>query len=413
MVSKNHLFIGKIDVVKLARKLGTPVYIYNGDKIESNYREIYNSISYEPKQIHYAVMANNRAEILKLLLKLGSYLQVNSLKEYILARKIGFPNERISVTTTNISKEDMEKFIKYKALLNLDSIEEIEKYGKIIEKFRRKGKEVNEKIGIRVFVHVKATGKYITNKPYKPKARVGIKKQKFELVKKLSKKYKIQIIGIHGYLASNIVELNPHLKLAKYLIKCAKEFQNLEYINFGAGFGLPPKIKDKKFNWKKYGSSLTKLMKNLSKDIGRKINLKIEPGRSLVGDAGILLAKVTNIKDMDSWKEIGVDAGFGVFARPYIYNWKKGGYHPIVVANKLNQKRTELYTICANSVLQGDYLGEDRKLPKVEEGDIIAILNTGAYGSVMMSLFPGMRKPGEILIYRNKIKVIEKVEKCV
>ena len=143
---------------------------------------------------------------------------------------------------------------------------------------------------------------------------------------------------------------------------------------------------------------------------GRKIHLKIEPGRSLVGDAGMLLTKVTNIKDMDSWTEVGADCGFGVFARPYIYDWHSGGYHDVIVANKFGKKNTHLYTICGNSVLQGDYLAEDRKLPKIDVGDILVFLKTGAYGATMMSLFPGVRKAGEILIDKEKIVIINKTE---
>lgn len=409
MNNKKHLQIGKFDAVKLAQKFGTPLYIYDAEQIRAAYQKIYLSIQYEPKQIHYAIMCNDRLGILKILRKLGSYLQVNSVKEYYTARRAGFPNNKISVTTTNLSKEDMLVFVKNKVQLNLDSLEEIEKYGKLF-KTSSKQSQVNNKIGIRVFVHVKTTGQYITNKPYKPKARVGIKKEKFDKVKALAKKYGLKIIGVHGYVASNMLELKPFLKLNKYLVDCAKEFKGIEYINFGAGFGLPPKITDKEFDWRGYGKQVSKLMHDVSSYFGRKIHLKIEPGRSLVGNAGILLTKVTNIKDMDSWTEVGVDCGFGVFARPYIYDWCSGGYHEVVVANKFKKKNTGLYTICGNSVLQDDYLAEDRKLPKIDVGDISAFLKTGAYGAMMMSLFPGLRRAGEILIDKERIIIISKTE---
>jgi diaminopimelate decarboxylase len=152
-------------------------------------------------------------------------------------------------------------------------------------------------------------------------------------------------------------------------------------------------------------------MDEAEKFFGRKINLKIEPGRALVGEAGVLLTEVNNVKDMESWKEVGVNCGFGVFARPYIYKWNEGGYHPIVLANKFQEEAQEVYSICGNSVLQGDYLAEDRKLPNVEIGDYLAILQTGAYGATMMSSFPGMKRAGEILIYKDKVKIISKTEK--
>lgn len=403
----DHLKIGKFDAVALAKKFGTPLYAYHGEIIEENFKRITSVIPYEPKQIHYAIMCNNRAEILKILLKLGSYVQVNSLKEYRIARKVGFHKEKISVTTTNMSESDMRKFAKDGILINFDSIEEVERYGKIVKELKLK----DSKIGIRVFVHQKPIGRYITNVSYLPKARVGIKKERFDELKNVAKKFDLKIVSVHGYLASNMLDLEPFLELNKFLLDCAKQFSDIEYINFGAGFGIPLKPNEKDFDWKTYGENVLALMQEAENFFGRKINLKIEPGRALVADAGILLTQITNIKNMDSWKEVGVDCGFGVFARPYIYKWNEGGYHPIVCANKFELEANEIYTICGNSVLQGDYLAEDRKLPSLEIGDFLAILKVGAYGVTMMSLFPGMRRSGEILIYRDKIKIIQKTEK--
>jgi len=406
-MENDHFKIGGFDAVKLAKKFGTPLYVYHGEKIEENFKKINSAIPYEMKQIHYAIMCNDRIEILKILLKLGSYIQANSLKEYKIARKAGFPNEKISITTTNMSTEDMQEFIKFGAIINFDSIEEVKRFGKLALKHKAK----NKKIGIRVFVHQETSGQHITNAPYLPKARVGIKKEKFNELKEIAKKFDLKIIGVHGYLASNMLNLKPFLKLNRFLVDCAKQFPDIEYINFGAGFGVALKPGEKDFNWEKYGQNVTTLMKEVERFFGRKINLKIEPGRSLAGDAGILLTKITNIKNMDFWKEVGVDCGFGVFARPYIYKWNEGGYHPIISVNRFKKQSNKLYTICGNSVLQGDYLAEDRKLPELEIGDYLAILKTGAYGATMMSMFPGMRRAGEILIYRNKIKVIQKTEK--
>lgn len=406
-MENNHFKIGKFDVVELAKKIGTPLYVYYGETIEENFKKISSAIPYEMKQIHYAIMCNDRSDILKILLNLGAHIQANSLKEYKLARKIGFANEKISIATTNMSASDMREFARLGAMINFDSVEEIERFGKIALECNAK----NKKIGIRIFVHQETTGQYTTNAPYLPKARVGIKQEKFSELKNTAKKFDLKIVGVHGYLASNMLDLEPFLELNKFLFDCAKQFSDIEYINFGAGFGIALKPNEKDFDWKAYGENVISIMKEAEEFFGRKINLKIEPGRSLVGNVGTLLTEVTSIKNMDSWKEAGVDCGFGVFARPYIYKWNEGGYHPVVSADNFKQESNETYTICGNSVLQGDYLAEDRKLPSLKIGDFLAILQTGAYGATMMSLFPGMRRAGEILIYRNKIKVIYKTEK--
>lgn len=411
-MANNHLKIGKFDAVDLVKKFGTPLYVYHGETIEKNFEKINLAISYENKQIHYAIMCNNRPEILEILLSLGAYIQVNSLKEYKIARNVGFMNQKISVTTTNMSVKDMKEFAKYGVMINFDSLEEIERYGKIVAELGDKNKKLNKKIGIRVFTHQELSGQCTTNMPYLPKARVGIKQEKFVELKKITERFNLKIIGVHGYLASNMLDLKPFLKLNRLLFECAKQFPDIEYINLGAGFGITLKPGEKDFGWKTYGANITLLMRETEKFFGRKINLKIEPGRALVGDAGVLLTEVTNIKNMDYWKEVGVDCGFGVLARPYIYKWNEGGYHPVVSVNKFAHEVKEIYTICGNSVLQSDYLAEDRKLPNLEIGDLLAILKTGAYSATMMSGFPGMRRAGEILVYRDKIKIIHPTEKA-
>ncbi|MFA5871819.1 MAG: hypothetical protein WC858_03765 [Parcubacteria group bacterium] len=397
------LKIGNWNAPWLAMRFGTPLYVYDAEKIIANFRRIVSSIPYEPKQIHYAIMCNNHPKILTLLLDVGSSLQVNSLQEYMLAQQCGYSKQQISVTTTNISPRDMKRFITLGAHLNLDSLEEVEEYGEITSHYGDHPL-IKKEIGIRVFIQPGMLNQCATNKPYDPKARVGIKREKFPEAKRIAKKYGLKITGIHGYLASNVLDLEPFLTLSSYLADCAKEFEDIEYINFGAGFGIPAKPTDKEFDWGGYGQRLTSLMHSVSKYFGREISLKIEPGRSLIGDAGTLLCEVTNVKNMDTWTQIGVNCGFGIFARPYIYGQNAGGWHDIVVANKINSKPKRLYTICGNSVLQNDFLAEDRLLPKIMVGDILAIKNAGAYGSVLMSLFPGYKKPTEILVSEAGIK---------
>jgi diaminopimelate decarboxylase len=380
-------------------RYGTPLYVYDADRIIASYKKIDSSIPYHPKQIHYAMMCNSHPEILHLLRDLGSNVQANSTKECRLAHECGYADRQISITTTNISSEDMIWYLKYGVLINFDSLEEIVRYGEIIRTLSKKSNVSHHgEIGIRVFARAETFDQCVTNKPYRPKSRVGIKRNQFAEAKRIAREYSLKIVGVHGYLASNVLDSDRFIRFSSYLAECAKEFEDLEYINFGAGFGIPAKPTDAEFDWNGYGRHLTSLMHSVSRHFSRRINLKIEPGRSLVGNAGTLLCEVTNIKDMDTWVQVGVNCGFGIFARPYIYGWQAAGWHDIVVANRMSSKPNRLYTICGNSVLQNDFLAEDRLLPKVMVGDILAIKNVGAYGAAMMSFFPGYEKPDEILV---------------
>src|SRR3989338_3842960 len=141
-MENNHFKIGKFDTVKIAKEFGTPLYVYHGETIEENFKKISLAIPYKMKQIHYAIMCNDRPEILKILLNLSAYIQANSLKEYKLARKIGFPNEKISIATTNMGAGDMREFAELGAMINFDSIEEVERFGKIALECKAKNKKI-------------------------------------------------------------------------------------------------------------------------------------------------------------------------------------------------------------------------------------------------------------------------------
>jgi diaminopimelate decarboxylase len=366
----------------ICSKFGTPLYVYDIDEIKKNYRLIEDSIPYTNKQIHYAVMCNSNEVILGVIRELGGSVQINSLHELDLVQKAGFSNEEISFTSTGLDRESLEVLIQEGVQVNLDSVEEVEKYCKL---------NPGSKFGIRVKMREDIElPEGCTNSP--KDSDIGICEKDFDRVKELAEKSGCRINGVHGYLASNILDVGPFIQSSDYIAKCAKQFPDLEYVNFGSGFGVSNRPDGHDFHFDGICQYYTNLTKRLSDYFDRTIQLKIEPGRSLVATAGTLYAKVTNVKQLNGKKQIAVDAGFAEFARPRIY----GAYHEIMVVGKHGQK--ELYDIRGSTVLQSDFLGRDRMLPAVEEGDILAIRNVGAYGIVMASGFPGKKLPKEIFL---------------
>ena len=370
----------------LIKNFGTPLYVYEEDKIRENYELIESSIPYSNKQIHYAVMCNNNKEILGIIKRMGASVQINSLHELDLVEEAGFESKQISFTSTGLDTESLERLIQEGVQVNLDSVEEVEKYC---------GLNPKGNFGIRVKMRedIKLPDGH-TNSP--KDSDIGICAEDFDMVKTIAQQHECRINGIHGYLASNILDSEPFIQSSNYLVECARQFPDLEYINFGSGFGVPNKPEEQRFDFERVGRHYSKLTQELSDYFGRSIQLKVEPGRSLIATAGTLYAKVTNIKRLKGKKQIAINAGFGEFARPRIY----GAYHDIEVIGKKGE--TELYDIRGNTVLQSDFLGRNRQLPKVEEGDILAIKNTGAYGIVMASGFPGKELPKEVLVSLDK-----------
>lgn len=370
---------------EIIKRTGTPIYIYEEDKIIKNYEQLKEAIHYKNKEIHYALMCNNNPEILKIMKKLGLGVQINSLHELGIVKKTGFEKSKISFTSSGLSKETVQILGDENVMTNLDSVEEVKKYSKT-----NQGNEFG--IRLRMPMQIDLPEKH-TNSP--KESYIGIEEKGFKVIKKIARTNNCTITGIHGYLASNLLDTRPFLEASEYIAECAKQFSDLKYINFGSGFGLPEFNENKELDITLIGKHYSKLTERLSRYFNRSIQLKIEPGRYLVGNAGTLYAKVTNIKKLDRKKQISVDVGFGGFARPKLY----GAEHEIIVVSKSNPE--ELYDIRANTTLQDDFLAKDRYLPKTQEGDIIAIKNTGAYGMSMASGFPGKQLPKEAIVLTN------------
>lgn len=371
-----------MDIHKITESFGTPLYVYKEDEIINNYQTINDSITYQNKQIHFAVMCNNRIEILKVFKRLGCSVQVNSLYELELVKKAGFTSKQISFTSTGVDLKTLNVLINENIQINLDSIEEFEKLCSL---------ETASKVGIRI--RMKEDIQLPETHTNSPKdSDIGIAIDDFEKIKIIAKKNNITINGIHGYLASNILQLEPFYEAADYLQECAKKFPDLEYINFGSDFGVSESHNEITFDFDSLGKYYSDVTKDLSNFFDRSIQMKIEPGRTLIASAGSIFARVTNVKQLKNKKQIIIDAGFAEFARPLLYET----ICDVETVNKSEEK--ELYDIRANTVLQCDFLAKNIFLPKVCEGDILIIRNTGAYGIVMASGFPGKQLPNEVLI---------------
>ena len=357
-------------IFQLVNAFGTPLYVYEEEILRNNYCSL--ARIFPEAEIHYAVMCNPHPLILRIIKEMGAGVHINSLSELKLVKSVGFDINKISFTSVGLDTKTLEKLVKDQIQVNLDSIEEVEKHCRIGRDF-----------GIRIRMPPFELSKGTTNSSNLSNA--GIVEQDFYRVISMAASSGSKVAGIHGYLASNINEPGPFTQFADYLFQQARKFPDLQYINFGSGFGLDLDLRI-------VSGYYSAAIRDLSEFFGRQIKMKIEPGRSIVASAGKLFTRVTNVKQLNVKKQIAVDAGFGDFARPLLY----GAEHPIEVVGKNGLK--ELYDIRGNTVLQSDFMGYNRKLPSVQEGDILTIGNVGAYGRVMASGFPGKQLPREVVI---------------
>jgi len=387
-IKNNKLYFGKFRAEELARKFGTPLYVYEGEIIEKQYRKLVESINYPRLRIHYACKINTNIEVLQLLRRLGSGIETVSEGEVRIALKAGFRPKNIIYTSTSMIEKEMKFLVKNKIWVNLDSLHQIEMYGKL-NPYSKVGIRVNQGIGAGSHKHLVTGGDL---------SKFGIPVEHLLRAKKLAQKYSLKITGLHQHIGTHVHEEKIMLEAYNKLFKTALDFPDLETLNFGGGFWLPYKPEDKNLNLKLLGGKLSDGMKKFCHKYGRELNMILEPGRFIVGESGTLLAEVADIKNNSKRNFIGLNTGMNHLVRPALY----GAYHHITNASRNNGRRIKA-DIVGNICESGDVLGWDRVVTSPKIGDIFAIHTAGASGYAMASHYNSRPLPKEVFIYKNKV----------
>ncbi|MGC8787238.1 MAG: diaminopimelate decarboxylase [Anaerolineae bacterium] len=395
-VKDNQLYLGGIRAADLAREYGTPLYVYEEDTIRARYTELVASIPYGKLKIHYACKANANVEILRLLRALGANVETVSKGEILLALKAGFKPSQILYTCSNITVEELRYVLQSGATINIDSLTQLERCGEFMPG-SSVSLRVNQGIGAGHHAHVITGG---------PESKFGIDVAQLEKAKAIAAQYHLTIIGVHQHIGSNIVDEAILLEAMRALLATAARLPHLEFVDFGGGLGIPYRPNDKRLNIHAFGEKASALFTDFCRSYGKELTMVLEPGRYLVAEAGTLLATVTDVKRTPHRIFVGIDSGFNHLIRPAMYS----AYHPIVNASRVRGEE-EVITVAGNLCESGDVFARDRKLTVCEEGDVLAILNAGAYGFAMSSNYNARPRPAEILVGEGRARVIRERER--
>ena len=391
----SRLFVENFPVASLTKKNKTPFYVYSENQIKQNYLKLAKSFKSTNPLICFATKANTNLSIIKILGKLGAGADVVSGGELLKALKAGIKPNKIVFSGVGKTEEELKLAIKKKILLiNIESESEARLLNNI-------GKKANKKIsvGFRLNPNVDAkTNKKISTG--KSENKFGISIKDFYAIcrnKKLFKYLNIDALSVH--IGSQILSDVPYKKTLNILLKVINNLKiKLKHIDLGGGFGISYEKKNKEINLTKYA----KLVHNFKKKIN--CNIIFEPGRSLVGNSGILVSKIQYIKKGPNKYFIILDAGMNDFMRTALYEAK----HEIVPINKISKKFSSALEfvgpICESTCKFTAY----KNYQKINEGDFVAITNTGAYGSSLSSNYNTRPLIAEILIAKNKFKIIRK-----
>lgn len=372
-------------VFELIEKYGSPLYIYSEKVLRQSCKEMHDLVPNKNFRISYSAKANSNLELMKIVHSEDIDSDAMSIGEIYTQELAGFSPEQIFFIPNNVSAEEMQYAIDKGILVSVDSLSQLETFGKI----NRGGKvaiRFNPSKGLGHSEKVVTAGK---------KTKFGVEIAKINEVKEILAKYDLQLVGINCHLGSLVMVKEPYIAGVKEMLELAMEFPGLEVIDFGGGFGVPYKNGEDRLDLENLGNALDKLLTEfLAKYDNKDVMFRAEPGRYIPGECGVLVGTVTSLKENYGNLYLGCDLGFNNLMRPVMYN----SYHEIEVVQKNKANEKETYTIVGNICESGDILGKDRELSKAEIGDLVVAKTAGAYGYSMASNYNQRLRPAEVLI---------------
>ena len=376
---------------ELLQVYGSPIYVYDGDFLGQTIAHITQSIRYPHTKFHFASVTNGNIALLKIFKAAGWGLHANTPGDIYLGLNAGFHPSNIVYSGSNLNREEMAQVLNWGVTtLNLDSISQLRLLSEVFlshAKVQRSKKEEGLHLGLRLNVS--------------EDSRIGVTSADFDEAVSITQSVGLKVSGLHFYRGTGTNATSAFTDVIDQVLEIGQKLPDWQYLDFGGGFGYPYHQNGAAFDWEIFGDELSTKISNL----GRKINLVVEPGRSAIAGSATMLAKVISVKWQGKKQIIGVDSTIANISVISVH----GGYREIVTW-KNPTSETCLTDVCGNTTYSRDYLGKNCQLPVLEIGDIIAILDVGAYGYAMSSHFLHRPKPAEVLLENSTHRLIRKRE---
>jgi diaminopimelate decarboxylase len=388
MISREHL-------TDMAKEYGTPLYIYQKEKIESQYKKLTNAFKQSNTKFFYACKALSNINVLKIVQKMGAGLDTVSINEVKLGLKAGFSPDQILYTPNCVHFSEIEEAKDFGVHINIDNISILEQFG---NKYGN-----SYPIMIRLNPHIMAGGNLKISTGHID-SKFGISVHQMRHIERVVKTTNLNVEGLHMHTGSEIKDISVFLQALEVMLDLAVRFPDIKYLDLGSGFKVPYKEDEKATDVDLLGVKLHEAISAYEQETGKKLEVWFEPGKYLVSESGYFITKVNVIKQTPATVFAGIDTGFNHLIRPMFYD----SYHQIV--NLSNPKGTErIYTVVGN-LCETDTFCWDRVLNEVREGDYLLFKNAGAYGFEMASSFNSRARPAEVLFSKGKPQLIRKRE---
>lgn len=387
-------FYGKETPQGLMEKFGSPLYVYNEAVLRERCRDLVGLCKTKGLHINYSAKANANPHLLKIIREEGCLVDAMSPGELYLDLKAGYKPDEILYVCNNVSPEEMKNALEKGVLVSVDSLMQVEQLcrlnrgGKIMVRF-------NPGIGAGHSAKVVTGGK---------ETKFGVDPEKLPQLLEILDRYGVTLAGINHHIGSLFMEGESYIEAAKVLLDLALKlpcFEKLEIIDFGGGFGIPyHKYENQaRFDLEIFSRLLNETLSGWAKAHNYHGKFYLEPGRYIAAECGVVLGTVYNTKTNGTKPYVGTDLGFNVLARPMLYD----SFHDVEIYRNNAQKNMEELeqTIVGNICESGDIIAKNRVLPVLREGDIVAMLDAGAYGFSMSSNYTQRLRPAEVLIQKD------------
>lgn len=383
--------LSNTDLAKIADEFGTPLYVYDADKIKEQYNKLTAAFKNTDTVFFYACKALTNINILRYIKSLGANVDCSSINEVKLALYAGFPADKILYTSNGIAFNEIEEAKELGIIINIDSLSNLEKFGK---KFGH-----NYSVGIRLRPNILAGG-HLKISTGHIKSKFGIPVEQIDQIISIVDKHNIHINDLHIHTGSEIDDVDVFVKGIEVLFNIIPRFKELKIIDLGGGFKVPYREGDTETDINLLAQKVNELFASHPNPGRRPLQVWLEPGKFLVSESGYFITKVNVIKETSSATFVSVDSGFNHFIRPMFYD----AYHRIEnISNPDGEEKA--YSVVGN-ICETDTFAWDRKLNKVREGDYLVFYNAGAYGFQMSSNYNSRLRPAEVMVENGKTKLI-------
>ena len=380
-----------------AAKFGTPLFLYDIDKIKECYHSLFKFIPYKNLKIHYALKANYNIAILKALRDIGCGLDTVSPAEVALALELGFKKEDIIYTANNMTDAEFAEVYAAGVVMNIGELSRLEKVA---------AGYPGSRVCLRFNPDVK-DGDSEKTMTAGDLTKFGILLDDVDKVLEIVKKGNLHVVGLHEHTGSGLQKAESVYQSMRNLMQIATpaNFPELEFLDFGGGFKVPYMPDEKRIDYIAMGKEIVSIFENFCKSYGKELKMYFEPGKYMVAESGHLLIEVNTIKKNRTRTIAGCNSGFPQLIRPVLYD----AYHHIT---NLSNPDGELkkYDICGNICETGDRFAEERMMPEIREYDILEIQNAGAYCYSMGSIYNLRPMPSEAVLEDGELRLVRKAQ---